>query len=236
MNSTKNIIFMLLLLISTSSRGNENLLFKGDSLFNLKKYSQAKNYYDSLYFKEELYTYSMLLKLALIENEYGNFEKSIYYLSKYKKDNNNEIIDQNLFNLVSKNDLKTYVKSDYDYLLKIYSTKKEYVIISILSILLAVFLLNFMRIKRNEKIIYIKTFFTLSVIVLLMINIKGAREGIILYENTFIMNNPSSGSDVYQIIRKGEKIKIISESEVWYEVDLENQKKYIRKKNILKID
>ena len=89
---------MLLLLISTSSRGNENLLFKGDSLFNLKKYSQAKNYYDSLYFEEELYTNSMLLKLAFIENEYGNFEKSIYYLSKYKKDNNNEIIDQNLFN------------------------------------------------------------------------------------------------------------------------------------------
>ena len=68
---------MLLLLISTSSRGNENLLFKGDSLFNLKKYSQAKNYYDSLYFEEELYTNSMLLKLAFIENEYGNFEKSI---------------------------------------------------------------------------------------------------------------------------------------------------------------
>ena len=71
---------------------------------------------------------------------------------------------------------------------------------------------------------------------MLMINIKEAQEGIILNENTFIMNNPSSGSDVYQIIKKGEKIKIISESEVWYVVELENQRKYIRKKNILKID
>ena len=35
---------------------------------------------------------------------------------------------------------------------------------------------------------------------------------------------------------KGEKIKIVNETDVWYEVELENQKKYIRKKNILKID
>ena len=236
MDITKKVIFIFLILISSHSRGNENLLFKGDSLFDLKKYSKAKKYYDSLYFNKELYTNSMLLKLAFIENDLGNFEKSIYYLSKYKKKNDNEIINQNLFNLISENDLITYEKSDFDYLVEIYSTKKQYVVISILFILLAVFLLNIIRRKRNQKIIFVKTFFTLSVIVLLMINIRGVQEGIILYENTFVMNNPSSGSDVYQIIRKGEKIKINSESEVWYEVELENQKKYIRKKNILKID
>ena len=45
-------------------------------------------------------------------------------------------------------------------------------------------------------------------------------------ENTFIMNDPSSGSDVYKLIRKGEKIKIVNETDVWYEVELENQKTY----------
>ena len=38
MNITKKIILIFLLLISSHSRGNENLLFKGDSLFDLKKY------------------------------------------------------------------------------------------------------------------------------------------------------------------------------------------------------
>ena len=76
----------------------------------------------------------------------------------------------------------------------------------------------------------------MAFITLLMINIKGGLDGIILNENTFIMNDPSSGSDVYKLIRKGEKIKIVNETDVWYEVELENQKKYIRKKNILKID
>ena len=50
------------------------------------------------------------------------------------------------------------------------------------------------------------------------------------------MNNPSSGSDVYSLIKKGEKIKIINESEIWYEVKINEQNKFIRKKNILKID
>ena len=47
-----------------------------------------------------------------------------------------------------------------------------------------------------------------------MINIKGGLDGIILNENTFIMNDPSSGSDVYKLIRKGEKIKIVDETDV----------------------
>ena len=46
MNITKKIILIFLLLISSHSRGNENLLFKGDSLFDLKKYYEAKKYYE----------------------------------------------------------------------------------------------------------------------------------------------------------------------------------------------
>ncbi len=236
MNITKKIILIFLLLISSHSRGNENLLFKGDSLFDLKKYYEAKNYYDSLYFNEELYTNSMLLKLSLIENELGNFEKSIYYLSKYTKNDYNEIVDQNLNNLISENNLETYAKSDYSFLLSIYNDNKQNLVVSFLIILFIIFSLNVIRRNRNQKIIFIKTFFVLAFVTILMINIKGGLDGIILNENTFIMNDPSSGSDVYKLIRKGEKIKIVNETDVWYEVELENQKKYIRKKNILKID
>ena len=236
MDITKKIILIFLLLISSHSRGNENLLFKGDSLFDLKKYYEAKKYYDSLYFNEELYTNSMLLKLSLIENELGNFEKSIYYLSKYTKNDDNKIVEQNLNNLISENNLETYAKSDYSFLLSIYYDIKQNIVVSFLIILFIIFCLNVIRRNRNQKIIFIKTFFVLAFVTLLIINIKGGSDGIILNENTFIMNDPSSGSDVYKLIRKGEKIKIASESDIWYEVELENQKKYIRKKNILKID
>ena len=50
------------------------------------------------------------------------------------------------------------------------------------------------------------------------------------------MEEPSSGADVYKLIKKGDKIKITDELSVWYEVKLNKEKKYIRKKNIKIID
>tara|TARA_B100002051_G_scaffold133690_1_gene127064 strand:- start:591 stop:812 length:222 start_codon:yes stop_codon:yes gene_type:complete len=71
---------------------------------------------------------------------------------------------------------------------------------------------------------------------ILIINVHISSEGIILYNNTFIMDDPSSGSDVYSLINKGEKIKIVDESYIWYEVEINDKNKFIRKKNILKIN
>ncbi len=50
------------------------------------------------------------------------------------------------------------------------------------------------------------------------------------------MYNPSSGSDVHSIINKGEKLEIIGQKDVWYEIKIDNKKRYIRKKNLLKIN
>ena len=77
----------------------------------------------------------------------------------------------------------------------------------------------------------------ISVLILIIMNTNlMKKEGIVSKENTYIMNGPSSGSDVYSIINKGNKLKVSSESSIWYEVIFENKKKYIRKKNIFLID
>ena len=86
------ISIVLLGIFSFSNRIiSKNLnLNKADSLFNLQIYTEAKLIYDSLYYKENLYSESMLLKMALIEEGLENYEKSIYYLSQYQSINNNE--------------------------------------------------------------------------------------------------------------------------------------------------
>ena len=50
------------------------------------------------------------------------------------------------------------------------------------------------------------------------------------------MKEPSSGSDLYKILNKGDKISISNDLEIWYEVIHMNEKKYVRKKNIRLID
>ena len=46
------------------------------------------------------------------------------------------------------------------------------------------------------------------------------------------MNGPSSGSDVYMLVKRGEKLNVINELDVWYEISVNNNKKYVRKKNL----
>ena len=50
------------------------------------------------------------------------------------------------------------------------------------------------------------------------------------------MKEPSSGSDLYKILNKGDKISISKDLEIWYEVIIMSEKRYVRKKNIRLID
>ena len=68
-------------------KGKNDLLNAGDSLFKEEKYYDAKKYYDSIFYNKNMFSYSMLLKMSFIEESLGNFERSIYYLSFYKKRN-----------------------------------------------------------------------------------------------------------------------------------------------------
>ena len=47
------------------------------------------------------------------------------------------------------------------------------------------------------------------------------------------MHDPSSGSNIYSTINRGEKVRITNEKEIWYEIEINDERKFVRKKNIL---
>ena len=208
-------------------------LDKADSLFNLKIYTEAKLIYDSLYFKESLYSESMLLKMALIEEGLENYEKSIYYLSQYQSINNNESSEIKIQKIANNYDLEGYEKNDFDYLQNILKKNRIIIIYSLLLLILLIFVINIYRILKSKKApTLLPTFYVISILFLLIININLPKYGIVYFENTFIMEKPSSGSNLYQIVKKGDKLKIIGEESVWYKIKINETEKYIRKKNI----
>ena len=226
---------VLLAIFSFSNRIiSKNLsLDKADSLFNLKIYTEAKLIYDSLYFKESLYSESMLLKMALIEEGLENYEKSIYYLSQYQSINNNESSEIKIQKIANNYDLEGYEKNDFDYLQNILKENRIIIIYSLLLLILLIFVINIYRILKSKKApTLLPTFYVISILFLLIININLPKSGIVYFENTFIMEKPSSGSNLYQIVKKGDKLKIIGEESVWYKIKINETEKYIRKKNI----
>ena len=229
------ISIVLLGIFSFSNRIiSKNLsLNKADSLFNLKIYTEAKLIYDSLYYKENLYSESMLLKMALIEEGLENYEKTIYYLSQYQSINNNESSEIKIKKIANNYNLEGYEKNDFDYLQNILKENRIIIIYSLLLLILLIFIINIYRILKSKKApTLVLTFYIISILFLLIININLPKSGIVYFENTFIMEKPSSGSDLYQIVKKGDKLKIIGEESVWYKIKINKTEKYIRKKNI----
>ena len=231
-------ISTVLLLVSFNTFSQELELKDADSLFYNENYAKSKKIYDSIFYINKFYSESMLLKMAMIEEKLNNYEKSIYYLSIIQRENNDNLIQEKINQIASKNQLETYNLSDIVYL-NVFFLKYKSKLLSILIILISViFAANvFLILKKNKPNFFLKGFYILSFLTLIIINYSVPRIGIVSDNNTFIMNEPSSASDVFMIISKGEMLSITNNNiEAWYEVSIENKKKFIRKKNLYIID
>ena len=233
-------IFRIIVILVTSSFFCENSYSstqKADSLFNLKRYSESKILYDSIFYKKNKYSNSMLLKMATIEENLGNYEKSIYYLELFQKNKNeNKVLDK-INDIVDDKNLNGFENSDKKIFINIYKKYRSNILALLLTLISIIFIVNLVRYFRKNVINFILPFFYISsVLSLLIINIKPPSDAIVFKDYTFIMKEPSSGSDLYSILNKGDKLIVSKDLEVWYEIILDGKKRYVRKKNVRLID
>ena len=233
-------IFRIIVILVTSSFFCENSYSstqKADSLFNLKRYSESKILYDSIFYKENKYSNSMLLKMATIEESLDNYEKSIYYLELFQKNKNeNKVLDK-INDIVDDKNLNGFENSDKKIFINIYKKYRSNILALLLTLISIIFIVNLVRYFKKNVINFILPFFYISsVLSLLIINIKPPSDAIVFKDYTFIMKEPSSGSDLYSILNKGDKLIVSKDLEVWYEIILDGKKRYVRKKNVRLID
>ena len=233
-------IFRIIVILVTSIFFCENTYSstqKADSLFNLKRYSESKILYDSIFYKENKYSNSMLLKMATIEESLDNYEKSIYYLELFQKNKNeNKVLDK-INDIVDDKNLNGFENSDKKIFINIYKKYRSNILALLLTLISIIFIVNLVRYFRKNVINFILPFFYISsVLSLLIINIKPPSDAIVFKDYTFIMKEPSSGSDLYSILNKGDKLIVSKDLEVWYEIILDGKKRYVRKKNVRLID
>ena len=233
-------IFRIIVILVTSSFFCENSYSstqKADSLFNLKRYSESKILYDSIFYKENKYSNSMLLKMATIEESLDNYEKSIYYLELFQKNKNeNKVLDK-INDIVDDKNLYGFENSDKKIFINIYKKYRSNILALLLTSISIIFIVNLVRYFRKNIINFVLPFFYISSLLsLLIINIKPPSDAIVFKDYTFIMKEPSSGSDLYSILNKGDKLIVSKDLEVWYEIILNGKKRYVRKKNVRLID
>jgi hypothetical protein len=230
-------VILLIFLISKTqlafSQEVESEIKIADSLFHQKKYTEAFKIYEKCYLEKKVYSPQMLIKMAFIQEGLNNYSKTLFYLNDYYQLTNDKKAMVKMEELAEKHQLKGYEYSDFKFifdLIRFYKTQITFLFVLLVSILVAWILFS----KYRKGIaLRLPAVFTISILLIfLMINLlESFNKTAIVSKNTFLMTGPSSGSDVLEVMKAGNKISVLGEEDIWFKVAIGETKGFVRKGN-----
>jgi tetratricopeptide (TPR) repeat protein len=229
---------LILLLVTTAigyTQSLEKELVKADSLYEKKQYISAIKIYEKIY-NEGNSSPAMLLKLARIEEGMGNLGQSMYYLEKYYQFTKDEkVIDY----LKDTSDSKKAIGFDYGITYQVDLFYKDWKIYFQLFFSILIFLGIGMMIKHKNTTHKKKNYFVLALVPLLIVaflnNYKGKSEAIIISTPSYLLEGPSSGSNLVEQVSVPAKIQVKNQIDVWSKVIFEDKEAYIKTSRIKKL-
>lgn len=234
----KLLIFLFLNTQLVFSQQVEEKLSSADSLFKLKKYTQAFQIYEDLYKREFTYTPQTLIKMAFIQEGLGNYTETLYYLNNYYLLTNDKNARQKMESLAEKHKLKGYEYSDLTFilsLLKFYN--KEITFFFLLFISIFVIWIAYRSIKYKSQLKVQALFVLLVLVVFQTLNFFIKNHSLaIISKTSYLMTGPSAAADIIEVAQKGDKVRVIGEEDVWLKVSIDESKGYIKKGNLLLIN
>lgn len=209
-----------------------------DSLFKDKKYTQSYELYDSIYSLGNFVSPAMLLKMAYIREGLGDYTMALYLLYDYYVLTSDEYALEKMESLASARNLVGYEYSEKDYVISVYHKYYDEIILS-LSALSFLFLSGLVYQKFRNKTRPLGNFILLSISSLSLIYVinlgMGDKEAIVIHQNTYLMDSPSSAGNVVDIIGEGHKIVIAGSKDVWIKTTWNDQIVFVKRKNVLPI-
>jgi len=239
----KNLISIAVLLFVSLAPGlcqnDSRLLAQADSLFSLQHYTQSFDLYDSLFQTDREASNSMLLKMAFIKEGLGDITSAQYYLNEYYLATSNDQALDKMKQLAEANSLEGYDHSDATYLFTLYHKYYSQIILSVIGILVIMLVVLVVQ-KRKFKV---TPYGSLVIILILLaglfylINYGSQYEkGLVISDHTFVMTAPSSGSEILDVIKQGHKVDVAGQTDVWLAIKWNNQRAYVKSRNILRIN
>jgi tetratricopeptide (TPR) repeat protein len=233
---TKFIIFFLTFSQSFNCQANTDRLNLADSLFTQRSYQESLSIYEDLLQNQGVYSPAMLIKMAYISEGMGDYPKATLYLSKYYDFNPSPRITDKIKSLTQQPNLQGYLLTDRQQFFKIL-TDQQAEITSVLSLLLVISLILVLvyRKKANHPKYLIPSFVLIFLVFISNNFLKGPERGIIMKNPTLIMDQPTAAGNLIRTVNVGHRVTIKSKKDIWYEIEWNNQKAYIKQENLSKI-
>lgn len=240
--SKKYLMFWILLgsiwVPKTAFSANYKELKTADSLFAMARYPESMILYKKNFSEQEKNNESLLLKLAFLSEKTNNYTDCLFYLSKLALINPSRRLFEKMDKLAQEQNIKGYEFDDYNYFIIFYRRYGDYIPILLLTLGTYIVVIMLTKSRRREPILQIhKVSIVVYLLVLLgLLNVPSLYQTcIIINENTFLRDEPSSASSVVERIGKGHKLTILGSVDHWNRVIWDNEIVYIRKSDALDI-
>jgi uncharacterized protein YgiM (DUF1202 family) len=235
----KRIFFTILTVFFLTSSANcanyADSLKIADSLFKEKKYPQSYAIYSGILSATEKFSPRMLLKMAMIKEQEGDYTMALYYLTLlYKYQPDKRVLDK-MDELASAHHLTGYTFTDLEYFISLYNQYYYYLIFFFLIVSAIIYLYLIFKKFHSKKLGLRPLLFAvvLSFAYILTNYDIVPMKGIVCKDHSYLMSGPSAGADPVAEIEKGHRVIVWSENDVWYRISWNGEFAYIKKNHLL---
>lgn len=224
--------------IEISQEPPQDLLFLADSLFQNQRYSEAYPLYQRI-FDQGKSSPGMLLKMAFIQEGRGDFGSALYFLNLYYLQTSDKQVLAKMESTASQQELQGYRYSDFEFFAAHYYKYQTLLTLATASLVLLAFaFMLYQKRKRNKPPVVPGIFFMIVLgLLYVQVNYNDAyNKGIIINSHSYLMQSPSSGADLLEVVKQGHRVEILGKEDVWVKINWNGTPAYIRENNILKVN
>lgn len=220
--------------LSSNAQTSHFRLQTADSLFQAKRYTQSLEHYEEI-LRQKQYTPAMLLKMAYIYEGLNQIGSAMYYLNLYHIATNDKSVVAKMDELATKYNLQGYEITDSDRFWAFYLDNHLYISLALAALsILMVSILYHTRFRLHKR----PTGSAIAVIVVLIIlflHVHYGTErtrGIISDASTYLMDGPSAGAAVIDIVGDGHRVQVIGKKDVWVKIEWDDEVAFVKQNSI----
>jgi len=230
------VVFLFIYHPPTQAQVSVFRLNQADSLYQQKKYTQSLEHYQII-LNQKQYTPAMLLKMAYIQEGLNHVGQALYFLNLYYLASNDKSVLVKMEELATRFNLEGYENSDVEIAFSVYHDYHFYITLALAVV--AVFLLSVIfSIKRKGKRPVASGVFALITLTALFIHVNWGGDistGIVNGPNTFLMDGPSPGASVIDVVGEGHRVEVTGKNDVWIRILWNGETAYIKESNLLPV-
>ena len=229
------VVLLVCLPLSAQTSDPNSALHLADSLFAQEKYTESLELYEMILKEDQLYSPGMLMKMAFIKEGLGEYSEALYLLNLFYAKTSDKRALRKMEELARQHGLDGYQFNDLEFLR---TTYKRYHL-QVVGVLAAgsLFVFSFIvfqkRRGRRRPVSSGILFVMILAILFILINFgQGRDRAIVLTDQVYLRTGPSSGANVAEIIKKGHRVEIVSQEDVWIKIKWNNRPLYIRESHL----